>query len=246
MTYPSLLDTPSLLATAFNCPYCDAYANQDWYLAYGFQIFPNEADVTEKNLKKIDSDSSNLKIGIDTSPSAQDVVGIRYSVCCRCKQLSVWKGVNLILPPSNLAPPASEDMSVNVRKHYNEAASIFCASPRGAAALLRLALEELCKELGEPSKNISDNIASFVKKGLNNKVQKALDAIRVIGNEAVHPGQFDFNDDQKTAEALFALMNFIVEKMVTEPSRVEEVFAKLPTEKREAIDQRDRKQKQSG
>ena len=237
---------PSLFASAFNCPYCDAYAKQDWYLAFGSYVAPKEADVTEKDLERIDSDSSNLKIGIETTSIAHDVIGIRYSVCSHCKQLSVWKGVNLILPPINLVPPASEDMPDNVRKYYNEAASIFCASPRGAAALLRLALEELCKELEGPGKTISDNIASLVKKGLNNRVQEALDAIRVIGNEAVHPGQFDFSDDQETAAMLFKLMNFIVEKMISDPNLVKNVFAKLPQIKLKAIERRDQKQKQSG
>lgn len=48
-------------------------------------------------------------------------------------------------------------------------------------------------------KNIDDDIVRLVKKGLNQTIQKALDAARVIGNEAVHPGTLDLKDNHDTA-----------------------------------------------
>jgi hypothetical protein len=113
------------------------------------------------------------------------------------------------------------------------------ASPRGAAALLRLAIQKLCKELGESGPNLNDDIASLVRKGLDPRVQMALDAVRVIRNQAVHPGQIELRDDRTTAEALFDLVNLICEKMITEPRHVEAVYKKLPENARKAIEKRD-------
>jgi acetyl/propionyl-CoA carboxylase alpha subunit len=75
-------------------------------------------------------------------------------------------------------------------------------------------------------------------------VQKALDVVRVIGNNAVHPGQIDLRDDRRTAETLFGLVNLICEKMITEPKHVEAVYEKLPESARHAIEKRDTPKKQ--
>ncbi|MGV2068450.1 DUF4145 domain-containing protein [Agrobacterium sp. 22-226-1] len=66
---------------------------------------------------------------------------------------------------------------------YHEAAGVMSSSPRRAAALLRLAVRKLCGHLGEGG-----------QKGLDQRIQQALDALRVIGNEAVHPGTMDLNE----------------------------------------------------
>lgn len=73
------------------------------------------------------------------------------------------------------------------------------------------------------------------------KIQKALDSVRVIGNNAVHPGQIDLKDDTDTAISLFKLLNMIVEIMITQPKKVDEIYGKLPTSAKEAIKKRDKK-----
>jgi Domain of unknown function (DUF4145) len=105
--------------------------------------------------------------------------------------------------------------------------------------LLRLAIQKLCAALGEKGNNINEDIASLVDKGLNPLVRKALDAVRVIGNEAVHPGELDLKDDRDTAIKLFELVNIIAEQMISIPKHVDEVYAKIPEEKKKAIDKRD-------
>ena len=67
-------------------------------------------------------------------------------------------------------------------------------------------------------------LKSLVEKGLPLRLQQALDAVRVIGHAAVHPGEMDLKDDQETAGALFGLVNFIVEKMIAEPKEVERLY----------------------
>ena len=127
----------------------------------------------------------------------------------------------------------------DVRRDYEEAGTILDASPRGAAALLRLAVEKLCKGLGEPGRDLNADIASLVAKGLDQRVQQALDVVRVIGNNSVRPGQIDLRDDRATAETLFGLVNLICEKMITEPKHVDELYTKLPEAARQAIEKRD-------
>lgn len=58
----------------------------------------------------------------------------------------------------------------------------------------------------------------------------------MVGNEAVHPGTMDLNDDPETAIALFNLVNIITEAMITQPKMIESLYEKLPTEKREQIE----------
>src|SRR5262249_34300435 len=128
-----------------------------------------------------------------------------------------------------------------VMADFEEAREIVNASPRGAAALLRLSIQKLCTHLGEKGKNIDDDIAALVQKGLNPLVQKALDIVRVIGNEAVHPGVLDLKDDRDTASKLFELVNSIADQMISHPKAVETLYEKLPEKKRKAIEERDRR-----
>ena len=132
-------------------------------------------------------------------------------------------------------------MPEDVKEDYEEARLVVEVSPRSAAALLRLALQKLMRHLGESGENLNDDIANLVKKGLPEKIQKALDALRVIGNNAVHPGELDLRDDKETALALFELLNMIVEVMITQPKKVNEIYDKLPKGAKEAIKKRDNK-----
>ncbi|GHE85918.1 hypothetical protein GCM10016455_01520 [Aliiroseovarius zhejiangensis] len=132
-------------------------------------------------------------------------------------------------------------MPDEIRRDYDEASTILDLSARGAAALIRLGIQKLCKHLGQPGKNINDDIKALVAGGLDPRIQKALDVVRVVGNNAVHPGQIDLKDDRATAESLFRLLDLIVEKMISEPKHVEEVYAALPEDARKAIEKRNGK-----
>ena len=107
--------------------------------------------------------------------------------------------------------------------------------------MLRLVVQKLCKHLGEKGKKIDDDIASLVQKGLNPMVQQALDTVRVIGNEAVHPGSLDLYDDRDTASQLFRLVNLIAEQMISQPKHVNDMYNSLPPTKLAAIEARDAK-----
>lgn len=201
---------PKFKETSFSCPNCGVYAFQFW---------------TE--LKQIDYQGN---------PKDTDAT---ISKCHRCdSQMLWWKG-SIVAPAITTAPFHHAETPEAVRNIYEEARGVFETSPRASAALLRLALETLCGELGHGGKSIDKAIGAMVADGLGIQVQRALDVVRVIGNNAVHPGKIDLNDDRETAIALFALINFVVERMIAEPKKIDELFEALPEGARDAIDRRD-------
>ena len=133
------------------------------------------------------------------------------------------------------------DIPPDIKKDYEEARRIINRSPRGAAALLRLCIQKLCAHLGESGNNINDDISALVKKGLNPRIQKSLDIVRVIGNEAVHPGTIDLRDNPEIAVHLCKLINVIAEAMITQPKEIDTLYETLPPDKRAQIDRRDGK-----
>jgi hypothetical protein len=140
-------------------------------------------------------------------------------------------------------PPPAKDMPENIANTYNEARAVLPHSPKASAALLRLAIQQLCQHLGKPGENLNHDIGALVRDGLSPSVQQALDSVRVIGNNAVHPGSIDFDDNPKLVETLFKLVNFIVEEMITRPREIKEIYDSLPQDKLDGIETRDRKNK---
>jgi hypothetical protein len=177
----------------------------------------------------------------ETNQFCRGLGSVMFSKCTCCNKVAVWVHDAIVYPQSGEAPLANTDMPSDIRRDYDEASTILDNSPRGAAALIRLAIQKLCKDLGQPGKNINDDIGALVKGGLDPRVQQALDAVRVIGNSAVHPGQIDLRDDRATAEMLFKLLNLIVDKTISEPKHVAEIYASLPAGAVKAIEKRDGK-----
>jgi hypothetical protein len=200
---------PTVFASSFSCPHCGAIAQQNWW-----------------------------SISLDRNQYAHKDNELRVGTCAHCRKNTVWFLEEMLVPTSGAAPFPNVEMPINVREYYIEAAGIISKSPRAAAALLRLAIQLLCKELGEKGKNINDDIASLVSKGLPDVVQQSLDIVRVTGNEAVHPGQIDA-DDPAVVGNLFELLNIIVEYMIAMPKRVSGLYSALPPQSLSAISKRD-------
>ncbi len=253
---------PSISETAFNCPHCGALAKQHWFElradakpkdelpfrlteeTYNRDIFKEIEDVDER--VKLQGWVTRMIAGAPyIGRSKREYFGdwsvymVDISQCFNCDQIAVWVKSALVYPLRGDAPLPNIDLPEDVRFDFDEAGRIFQISPRGAAALLRLAIQKLCKDLGGRGKNIDDDIALLVKNGLDIRVQRSLDIVRVIGNEAVHPGQVDLRDDIGTAEKLFALVNIIADALITQPKHIEEMYAGLPVSKRAAIERRD-------
>jgi len=147
----------------------------------------------------------------------------------------------MIFPENAGVRPPNPDLRNDIKEDYLEAKGIINKSPRGATALLRLCIQKLYEQLGESGKNINNDIANLVKNGLPQKIQQALDIVRVICNNAVHPGQIDLKDDRDTAMKLFELINMVAEVMITQPSEIEKLYGTLPKTQIDAIHQRDKR-----
>lgn len=254
---------PSVNETAFSCPHCGALAKQTWFELLGSSLHKDavpsritEEDIAAKDFFKGIEGQKELAEAILKAhkiargiPVAQRKTGSRYpdvdlfnvniSLCFNCNEIAIWAGSSMAWPLQNNAPAPNPDLPADVRLDFDEAGRIVQLSPRGAAALLRLAIQKLCKEMGGKGKNIDEDIAALVKGGLDARIQKALDIVRVIGNEAVHPGQIDLRDDVATAEELFALVNIIADALISQPKHIEAMYARLPESKRAAIERRD-------
>lgn len=254
--------SPSIQETAFNCPHCGALAKQHWFeLRAGLR--PKDGRpvrITEENANHdyINSiEDADLRIKwqkwlarmIVGAPflhqqdpeyfGAWCVHNVDMSRCYNCDEISIWVKSSLVYPTRGDSPIPNADLSMDIRQDFDEAGRIVQISPRGAAALLRLSIQKLCKELGATGKTIDEDIAILVKQGLDVRIQRSLDIVRVIGNEAVHPGQLDLRDDVATAERLFGLVNIIADAMITQPKQIEAMYADLPENKRTAIERRD-------
>lgn len=164
-----------------------------------------------------------------------------YCVCSHCSEWSYWYEGRMLVPSEAPVPPHHPDMPANCITEYNEARSVVSASPRAACALVRLALQKLMAELGEKGKNINEDIGSLVSKGLPVLVQQALDFCRVVGNNAVHPGEIEINDTPEIAHNLFTMINFIVEDRISRPKHIQQMYGQLPEGARNAIQARDAK-----
>ena len=68
-------------------------------------------------------------------------------------------------------------------------------------------------------KKLIKDIGTLVEIGPDPDLQKAFDTVRVIGNNAVHPGTIDIRDDRVTATALFMPFDTIADRMITQPRK---------------------------
>ncbi|WP_227681850.1 DUF4145 domain-containing protein [Psychrobacter glacincola] len=214
--------TPEFNKNGFNCPLCGTYAHMTW------TNLVNQGYLTKYH----------------------------ESICSYCNEKSLWRvngysqsssGQNvaeaiLLFPDNGLAALPEDDMPSDVKADYIEAAKIFSKSPRGSAALLRLALQKLCKHLGENGKNINTDIRSLASKNiLPPMVVKVADTVRITGNNAVHPGTMTDEDFDQVASKMFDLLNFIVKKGISEPKELEDLYQLTPEGPRKDAESKDAK-----
>ena len=260
---------PGIGLPAFVCPHCRAFTQQTWFKVAAHQTKSAHAfdrdRVTEligiengKDEDAQDAGALELYKTIDRAiqydlpallrapsgnwPSCDyNVWNLHMSRCFACNKEAVWLGPKIIHPVSAAeVEEVNQDVPPDIARDYDEAAALLARSPRAAAALLRLAIQKLCSHILERPGDINEMIGELVKNGLNPRVQKALDVVRVVGNEALHPGTMDIRDDHKTASQLFRLVNLIAEAMITTPKHIDDLFTALPPAKLKGIEDRDR------
>lgn len=205
---------PQFEQSKFHCPHCGVYAHQHWN-------------------KQI--------IGLDQPADyRRHFPGLSSAHCEHCHSFSLWLNETLIHPDRHGVAVPNSDLPDEVKRDYEEAAAVLNRSPRAAAALLRLAIQKICDSL-EPGKgDLNAKIGQLVAKGLRAEIQQALDIVRVIGNNAVHPGQLDLKDDVGTCAKLFGLINMIAEDRISQPRKIAAMFGELPADAKSQIEKRDK------
>lgn len=252
----------SIELSAFSCPHCGAYTTQTWHNGVaeplsappsvdlsGYRRFLESSECEMNPPMRAESIAHCERVDagevfLDGAAGSGRFVAVRnlsLSTCFHCEGVAIWKHKSLLWPRSVPTVQPNPDLPDDIAQDFIEARDILDLSPRGAAALLRLCVQKICVHLGEDSKKIDSAIKSLVDKGLSPIVQQALDYVRVVGNEAVHPGVMDLRDDRDTVHRLFMLINTIAEQMITGPKHINELYQSLPEAKRKAIDARDKK-----
>lgn len=252
---------PLLGKASFRCPHCGAIAHQDWYdlkalphdkkrppfipdANFVAQVKGNDRLEAPQKERFINS-ATRMRRGevfFDTTGGAivnLDVINLWLSRCFSCDELSIWVHDRVLFPSYSFEITPNPDLPPEIKADFIEAMKIVDTSPRGSAALLRLCIQKLCKHLGKTGDKLNNDIAELVRDGLDARIQKALDIVRVVGNNAVHPGQIDLTDDKDTASKLFRLVNMISDAMITQPKHVDEFYNLLPEASKLQIEKRD-------
>lgn len=243
---------PEYKSEKFTCPHCGIIAKQDWanynalcsfaadiyshaYYDYRKQIQDYQQEAIEKFLTYM---NKNFKDFLEPFiPRELSIVK-----CHSCNNVSLWMSEIMVYPRRILISPPNSDLNEDIKKLYFEGALILNDSPKGATALLRLAMQKLLIQIGKEGKNINSDIKDLVSDGLSPKVQKSLDLLRVIGNNAVHPGQINLDDNKDIAITLFKVLNLIADEMITKPKEIDQLYdGILPPEAKENIQKRDNK-----
>lgn len=87
-------------------------------------------------------------------------------------------------------------------------------------------------------------IGELVQKDIPEHIQQGLDAIRVYGNEGIHPGEIDLTDDESIVLFLFDLINIMVEELITKKKKIKSFYETLPAGKLQGIFNRDKKKQE--
>lgn len=220
---------PAYLKRKFVCPCCGAVAQMIWEKKQG-QLFSSH-QIAEAKCAACDEVSiwrSRL------NPTQQVLVDLAS------KGEMIEASGQMIYPMVTTAPHPNPDLPSDCKTDFEEARLILHISPRGAAALLRLVIQKLCKNFGEKGNNINEDIRSLVCKGkLPVQVQQALDVVRLVGNNAVHPGEISVDANIELVGKLFWLVNYIVKEMITDPNERIAIFGDMPQSARDSIERRD-------
>ena len=228
--------TPKYFKGSFNCPHCGVHSKQEWGYLQSRNF--NDEDY-DSNTRYVGHEYIDPVIGHEYVGSGYKYVGPEFvgnvclddsfavSRCDHCKKWVLWNDQEIIYPRSITVESPNPDMPEVAKGLYMESAKILQDSPRASAALLRLALQEILNEVveGGEKNNINKNIG-ILSKEVDETTQKALDIIRINGNNAVHPGEIQI--EEETTEYMYKLLNIIVQKTISDKKQIDDLFKKIP------------------
>lgn len=65
----------------------------------------------------------------------------------------------------------------------------------------------------------------MVEKDLDTRVQQTLDVVRITGNDKINPDQIIGENTIETAKSMFEFVNFIAERLIVQPSKIDRMFS---------------------
>ena len=185
----------------FTCPHCDESGCYTWKHIY----YTSPDDSYAQNQ---DPDS---------------IVTAAYCKLKLCEKPTIWiseKNNHSIIYPNMIGPSPNGDLSEEVKKYYNEARKTLPVSKRGAAGLMRAALEQLTREENCKGDNLHAKIQHLYNQkkqaGMSEDMRKVLVHINDKGN-SIHVNR----PEETEAEIKKALhmINMIAEDLYTRPKQ---------------------------
>lgn len=249
--------SPTIDQLAFNCPHCHALARQFWFSVHADPLKADEKPVVangetvaalmfgdaeegerEREVKWAEGmPSGRPLLRVHREFRNRDVQNVSISYCFNCNEICLWVVDQMVWPRCATGPEPKLHASPEVRRETEAASHMLDASPRGAAAFLRLATEKLCKELGGSEESAKPEMAPLCQDEVDARVQRVLDAMRIIESNAVPPDHVGVGDTRATAETLSGLVNLICEKMIMEPRHLQALYAKVREGAQNGIEQ---------
>lgn len=155
-------------------------------------------------------------------------------------------------PIPDILPTPSNFMPEDVKKIYNEAASVFDKSLRASGTLIRITLETLLKNHTEADPKSSLNIMiGQLSRTMPPFITEMMDNIRIFGNSNAHAHKNELNKYRQINESenkeqvieLFNFVNLICDQMgLLEKSH--KMYEKISDTKRRQINKRNEKFKE--
>lgn len=223
--------SPSLAKDTYRCPHCGAIAQQVWS-----GVGMSQAPILVDGRTGQSVEGSTL-LGTRWAEVGGWVARLNAyaSHCISCGAESLWVGRRMVFPDVTGGPTPLPGMPEEVRVLYEEARGIASRSPRAAAAILRRAIEVLCRQVAADANprvkwdGLHNTIVEMGGRGLlHEETIEGLHAVRVVGNDALHTEMIDFDESGELLPQLFGVTNLIVREAIQVPRERKTMLSLLP------------------
>ncbi len=160
-----------------------------------------------------------------------EVLGVVARSECHVIVVGEWRTQpSPVLPSARQLPAEVPD---DLARDYNEAAATLPISPRASAALARRCLQHFCVDyLNAPARDLDKSIAQVVASGRLSHLNRAFDAVRVLGNLAAHPTKSSHTGalvevESGEAEAILAVLHEAFDAHWGAPARAEQIRLRI-------------------
>lgn len=213
-----MISIPIPKATS-QCPHCDVVVN--W-------------TIRQLNYKQLGGDKTPV---------------IELHLCPQCDGYVVYERIYVpsnfgdghqehirLYPPLKSGSLPQRGLPENLKKLYEEARIVAAASPRAAACLLRLLLDdltiEICAYKDIRGGDLNDRINKLIRHDLPVHIGQAMECVRLIGNGGAHTNEMTEKCTAETIELLFDFINHIVAECIARPAAAQKLYGEIPAHKR--------------